>query len=198
MQALTFTPMSSAGGLSLRDVKAPTSVDDGRGGLAKLSNNCTYLPACLPTCLPTCDALEIPRTWAEPMRPMHSAAAACIEKRDAPLMLTRSLARSLTHARTHALTHSLARSLTHSPTHSPTGTKCCSGGGAPFEVTFDKDPAGARLAGRNLTWSRLPRGQILIGQDPSGHPVANMVTLKLGQELAHGAGMIFNTPKPQC
>jgi hypothetical protein len=117
MQALTFTPMSSAGGLSLRDVKAPTSVDDGRGGLAKLSNNCTYLPACLPTCLPTCDALEIPRTWAEPMRPMHSAAAACIEKRDAPLMLTRSLAHSLTHARTHSLTHSLAHSPTHPLTH---------------------------------------------------------------------------------
>jgi hypothetical protein len=38
---LEFTEMSSQGGLSLRDVKAPTSVDDGRGGIAKSSNNCT-------------------------------------------------------------------------------------------------------------------------------------------------------------
>lgn len=42
---LTFTQMSSQGGLSLRDVKAPTSVDDGRGGIAKLTNNCTR---CMP------------------------------------------------------------------------------------------------------------------------------------------------------
>lgn len=38
---LTFTAMSSAGGLSLRDVKAPFSVDDGRGGVASPTNNCT-------------------------------------------------------------------------------------------------------------------------------------------------------------
>ena len=38
---LTFTAMSSAGGLSLRDVRAPFSVDDGRGGVAAPTNNCT-------------------------------------------------------------------------------------------------------------------------------------------------------------
>lgn len=38
---LTFTAMSSAGGLTLRDVKAPFSVNDGPGGAATPSNNCT-------------------------------------------------------------------------------------------------------------------------------------------------------------
>lgn len=41
--------------------------------------------------------------------------------------------------------------------------QCCDGGGAPFEVTFDADPAGARFAGRNLTWVRLNRSDISIG-----------------------------------
>ena len=41
--------------------------------------------------------------------------------------------------------------------------QCCDGGGAPFEVTFDKDPAGSRLAGKNLTWVRLSRGDIDVG-----------------------------------
>lgn len=81
---LNFTEMSSQGGLALRNVKAPFSVDDGRGGIAKPSNNCT---------------------------------------------------------------------------------KCCDGGGAPFEVTFDSDPAGARQAGRNLTWIRLDRADIEVGAD---------------------------------
>ena len=79
---LTFTAMSSAGGLSLRDVKAPTSVDDGRGGVASPTNNCT---------------------------------------------------------------------------------KCCDGGGAPFEITTDPDASTARLNGRNLTWVRLPRANITVG-----------------------------------
>jgi hypothetical protein len=43
---LTFTGASSQGGLALRDVKAPTSVDDGRGGIAKASNNCTKVSDC--------------------------------------------------------------------------------------------------------------------------------------------------------
>ena len=81
---LNFTEMSSQGGLALRDVKAPFSVDDGRGGIAQPSNNCT---------------------------------------------------------------------------------KCCDGGGAPFEVTFDSDPAAARQAGRNLTWIRLDRADIEVGAD---------------------------------
>lgn len=79
---LTFTTMSSAGGLSLRDVKAPTSVDDGRGGVASASNNCT---------------------------------------------------------------------------------KCCDGGGAPFEVTSDQGASTARLNGRNLTWVRFPLANITVG-----------------------------------
>lgn len=97
---LTFTAMSSAGGLSLRDVKAPTSVNDGRGGVPSDNNNCT---------------------------------------------------------------------------------KCCDGGGAPFEVTFDKDPAGARIEGRNLTWARLSREQITVAR--------NVVTLKAsgdGAQVATG------------
>jgi hypothetical protein len=38
---LTFTVQTSVGGLSLRDVTAPTSVDDGRGGVGVMGNNCT-------------------------------------------------------------------------------------------------------------------------------------------------------------
>ena len=38
---LTFTAMSAAGGLALRDVRAPTSVNDGIGGVASPTNNCT-------------------------------------------------------------------------------------------------------------------------------------------------------------
>jgi hypothetical protein len=79
---LTFTEMSSAGGLSLRDVKAPTSVDDGRGGVGSPTNNCT---------------------------------------------------------------------------------KCCDGGGAPFEITTDPGASTAGINGRNLTWVRLPRGDITVG-----------------------------------
>jgi hypothetical protein len=79
---LTFTAMSSAGGLSLRDVKAPTSVDDGRGGVPSSSNNCT---------------------------------------------------------------------------------KCCDGGGAPFEITTDPDAPSARIHNRNLTWIRIPRADITLG-----------------------------------
>ena len=84
---LTFTAMSSAGGLTLRDVRAPSSVNDGRNGVASPTNNCT---------------------------------------------------------------------------------KCCDGGGAPFEVTTDPQPATARLHGRNLTWVRLPRANISVGP---GHTV---------------------------
>ena len=79
---LTFTAMSAAGGLSLRDVKAPFSVDDGRGGVASPTNNCT---------------------------------------------------------------------------------RCCDGGGAPFEITTDPDPSSARRSGRKLTWVRLPRAAITVG-----------------------------------
>ena len=71
------------GGLALRDVRAPTSVDDGRGGVAKLTNNCT---------------------------------------------------------------------------------KCCDGGGAPFEVTSDPDPGSARLHGRNLTWTRVACESITVSK----------------------------------
>ena len=65
-------------------------------------------------------------------------------------------------------------------------TKCCAGGGAPFEVTFDKDPSSARLARRNVTWVRLPLKHILIGQDGSearedeDEDDGGTVTLKLG------------------
>ena len=98
--SLEFTRMSSQGGLSLRDVRSPTSVDDGRDGVPSSTNNCI---------------------------------------------------------------------------------KCCSGGGAPFEVTFDKDPAGARRAGRNVTWTRLARNQIVIGEK------SNAITLKLsGEQLSAG------------
>lgn len=99
--SLTFTPLSSAGGLSLRDVRAPTSVDDGLGGKARLSNNCT---------------------------------------------------------------------------------KCCKEA-APFEVTFDPNPGKARAEGRNLSWVRLPLSQILMGHGPSGQRVANLITLKIRQQL---------------
>ena len=37
-------------------------------------------------------------------------------------------------------------------------------------MTFDEDPAGARLAGRNLTWTQVPRSDIVVG--------ASDVTLK--------------------
>ena len=84
---LTFTAMSSAGGLTLRDVRAPSSVNDGWNGVASPTNNCT---------------------------------------------------------------------------------KCCDGGGAPFEVTTDPQPATARLHGQNLTWVRLPRANISVGP---GHTV---------------------------
>lgn len=99
---LNFTEMSSQGGLSLRDVKAPTSVDDGRGGVPQPSNNCT---------------------------------------------------------------------------------RCCDGGGAPFEVTFDSNPAGARQAGRNLTWVRLHRTDIAVG--------ANSVVLAHGQHGASPTGVRY-------
>ena len=39
--SLTFTQASAAGGLSLRDVRAPTSTSVGRGGVANPNNNCT-------------------------------------------------------------------------------------------------------------------------------------------------------------
>ena len=93
---LTFTEESAAGGLSLRDVTAPTSVDDGRGGVASATNNCT---------------------------------------------------------------------------------RCCDGGGAPFELTIDPNPAGARIAGRNITWTRLPRSAITLG--------ATTVTLDVSGLLQH-------------
>jgi hypothetical protein len=89
---LTFTSMSSAGGLSLRDVQAPFSVDDGRGGVASPTNNCT---------------------------------------------------------------------------------RCCEGGGAPFEITTDLDAPSARINGRNVTWVRLPRTDITVGPGPT-------VVLKVG------------------
>ena len=67
--------------------------------------------------------------------------------------------------------------------------RCCDGGGAPFEITFDPDPSTARRDGRNLTWVRVPRANITVGRrgDGAGGTVAaavnnmsNTVTLDVG------------------
>lgn len=99
---LNFTAMSSQGGLSLRDVKAPTSVDDGRGGIPQSTNNCT---------------------------------------------------------------------------------RCCDGGGGPFEVTYASNPAHARQEGRNLTWVRLARADIDVG--------ASSVVLAHGQQQHSPTGLRY-------
>ena len=49
-------------------------------------------------------------------------------------------------------------------------------------MTFDKDPAGARLAGRNLTWVRLGREDIAVG--------ASVVTLRIPTKMEVQAGTI--------
>ena len=64
--------------------------------------------------------------------------------------------------------------------------QCCDGGGAPFEVTFDKDPAGARLAGRNLTWLRLTPSHIVIGENTVALTTAGD-GLRLHAQLEGGA-----------